>query len=85
MLTPELIAQSYTEAQINAKIEQYQTALDNAIGAKKLVFDSGQGEQEVTYQDIAQIQEQLALWMEAKMIKTGGTVSGARFITLEYN
>lgn len=76
------IADTYTLAEIDAKIATYQTALDSAAGGS-YSLDTTQGRQSVTTSDPDKLESLLAIWLKARKIKAG-TYTGAQVLQVNY-
>ena len=82
-LNAHYIAQIYTLEQIDAKIASLETSLTNAA-AGGYSFDSGQHKQTVTAPgSIESVESLLAVYMKARLIKTGD-YAGTQIITGGY-
>lgn len=76
------IADTYTLAEIDAKIATYQAALDGAAGGS-YSLDTTQGRQSVTTSDPDKLESLLAIWLKARKIRAG-TYTGAQLIQANY-
>lgn len=81
-LNAHYIAQIYTLEQIDAKIMALETALTSAASGG-YSLDSTQGKQTVTAADPASVESLLAVYMKARLIKTGD-YEGTRLISGGY-
>lgn len=83
-LSPKYIAAYYTLAEIDAKIERYQTALDSAAEGSYRLEESGMGgNQWVTPPNPDKVEALLAVYLKARMIKSGQNV-GPVFTNINY-
>lgn len=82
-LNAHYIAQIYTLEQIDAKIASTQEKLENAVSGG-YSLDTTQGKQTVnTPTDITSIESLLAVYLKARMVKTGD-YEGTRIISGGY-
>lgn len=81
-LTGYQIAEFYTLEQIDAKIAQYQAALDGAATGS-YTLDTTQGRQSVTATDPDKLMSLLSTWIKAREIKAG-TYKGAQIYNANY-
>lgn len=81
-LNANYVAQIYTLEQIDAKISTLQISLESAASGG-YTFDSGQHRQAVTPASLDSIESLLAVYMKARLIKTGD-YEGTRLISGGY-
>lgn len=81
-LNANYIAQIYTLEQIDAKIATLQTSIESAASGG-YTFDSGQHRQAVTPASLDSLESLLAVYMKARLIKTGD-YEGTRLISGGY-
>lgn len=82
-LNPHYIAQIYTLEQIDAKIATLESAMTGAAQGG-YSFDSGQHKQSVTApSDVSSVESLLAVYLKARMIKTGD-YEGTRIVSVNY-
>ena len=81
-LSAHYIAQIYTLEQIDAKIVTLESAMTGSAQGG-YTFDTGQHKQTVTPADPSSIESLLAVYMKARLIKTGD-YKGTRIVSVNY-
>lgn len=82
MLDPNVLAQVYTAAEIEANITTAKAAYDAALENKRYSLDDMQSKQSVESQDLKDLADNLTAWLRAKAIQNG--ITGPKLYSITY-
>ena len=84
-LQPSDISDNYTLEEIDAEIVKIKAAIDFARESKSDQFNDMQAGQKVSRQKLSDLNDDLAIYLKARSIKTGSDSATADLIAANYN
>jgi len=83
-IQPKDIACNFTLEQIDARIAEILAAITAAEQSQIDQFSDGQASQKVQRQNLTELNNNLAIWLKARSLKTGCEGSKVELISAEY-